>query len=149
MLNSVRKPIATLPEHSKSLFPNVSDTGVSSFDRIQMPHTTTPDDVSSNSSSSDHTLVGNHSLTTEETLTEERLRELIDSGEDPSSSPETVCTIRTSKRSPSSEKELFYVAPQSQREKFLCQKKDKTSGIFLNLYYYTVSYMKGNAFFVF
>lgn len=135
LLNSVRKPIATLPGHFKSLFPNVSDTGVSSFDRIQMPHPTTPDDVSSNSSSSDHTLVGNHSLMTEETLTEERLRELIDSGEDPSSSPETVCTIRTSSRGPSSEEKLFHVAPQSQKEQFLYQTKDKTPGIFFNLYF--------------
>lgn len=133
--NFVRKPIATLPGHLNSLFPNVSDTGVSSFDRIQMPRPTTPDDVSSNSSSSDHTLVGNHSLTTEDTLTEERLGVLIDSGEDSSSSPETVSTIRTSSRGPSSEEKLFHVAPQSQKEQDLYQKKYKTPGIFFDLYF--------------
>ena len=85
------------------------------------------DDVSSIGSSSDHTLVGEESQTTEDTFTEERLAEIHED----TFSPETVCTARPASTSPVSEEELFYTASQHQREQLRNTEKDKSTGTVL------------------
>ncbi|XP_062584277.1 kelch-like protein 8 [Saccostrea cucullata] len=111
----------------RKIFPNTSDPSmyhVLSPSLLKSPG----EDLASLHSSSDHTIVGHQSITTDETLTEERLAALNDSGDLPcssgsqfappqvrgsvASSSGSVCTAQLVSRSPTSD-DSFYIAPQS------------------------------------
>ncbi|XP_061184216.1 kelch-like protein 3 [Saccostrea echinata] len=108
--NCIYEPNSTIMW--RKIFPNTSDTAM---DRVLSPSLleSSRDDLSSICSSSDHTIVGQQSITTDDTLTEERLAALNDCGGQASVAG-SVCTARLVSRSPTSEEEEnFYMAPQN------------------------------------
>ncbi|XP_062617574.1 uncharacterized protein LOC134279234 [Saccostrea cucullata] len=112
----------------KKMFPNTSDTAMNRIQFSPSSVESSEEDFSSFCSSSDHTIVGRQSTTSDHTVTEERLAALNVNGgptssgslraprctrDSPTSSSGSLCTAQLVSRSQTSEEDNYYMPSQN------------------------------------